>query len=333
MIIDPDVESAETMLREIHAYFGSKSARWIKSLDGLCVNDLEALDLAVCDFGLDDGRGVEALSALLDMRDDLPVVMASDSHEANEAMEAIRVGAADYVVKYDGFERAIPVVIEKNIAIARVRRDNLRLQAALSNSLAELKRKNRELEETSAKFEQLASTDLLTDLANRRRLEERLDVLFSEAVRYDGELSCLMIDLDGFKAINDYLGHQRGDELLRMTGRLIMSQVRSSDLAARYGGDEFVVVLPRTGFETAMVLAERLSTQFGQECVRLIGQNALCGMSIGVASRRLSSPVDAHQMIAHADVALYAAKLSGRSRVMVCSADGVTAMAPEAFTV
>ncbi len=215
--------------------------------------------------------------------------------------------------------------LDKHIELCRIKRENLRLQAALARSLAELKRKNRELEEQTERLETIASTDLLTSLANRWRLQERMNPMFAEASRYSDDLACLMMDLDDFKSINDTLGHQAGDDLLTTVGRIVMEQVRASDIAARIGGDEFVIIMPRTTAHTAAALAERIRNQFSRQSKLITGDGRTCGMSIGIASISLSKPLDAKQLLSHADNALYAAKRSRSHGVMLCGADGVTA--------
>ncbi len=328
LVVMGDAGSAASVVETIEAHYGAACVASRSSVGCLDAIDLHSLDAALIGFQLPDGDGFDALRSILRRRDDLPVIVLVGEREANFVVDGIRQGAADFIIRVGEYLPAIPVVIEKNLEVARVRRDNLRLQAALSSSLAELKRKNRELEQAAARFEQMASTDLLTNLANRRRLEAQLHAMFSEAMRYEQDLSCLMIDLDGFKAINDRLGHQRGDELLEMTGRIISAQIRASDLGARYGGDEFVVILPHTPHETAVTLAKRLMAEFRQQETELLGDELRCGMSIGVACLSLSKPTSPQQLIAHADTALYAAKLSSGVRLMVCGPDGATASAP-----
>jgi diguanylate cyclase (GGDEF)-like protein len=180
-----------------------------------------------------------------------------------------------------------------------------------------------ELQDAVQKLEQMALTDELTGLANRRRLQGLLGQMFAQAVRYRQDLACIMADLDGFKAINDTLGHQKGDEALAIAGRLIAEQVRLSDVAARFGGDEFIVILPHTGCATASHLAQRLVDAFEARVGALCGPGAQCSMSIGIACLNVSRPDTPDQLLAHADKALYAAKKAGRRRIMVCGADGV----------
>ncbi len=180
-----------------------------------------------------------------------------------------------------------------------------------------------------ARLEVMAWTDSLTGLANRRQIERRLPRLFAESVRYRRDLTCLMIDLDGFKDVNDELGHAAGDDLLRTAARVIIENLRASDIAARYGGDEFIALMPETDAGTAQVVAKRLALAFkeaAQACIAdLAGQQACfarCTMSIGIATVHHSGPQSADDLIEHADTALYAAKAAGKSTIMVREAAG-----------
>lgn len=311
----------------IDEHFDAPCSTRCSSISELDHVNIHSVDLAICDDTLPDADGFGALDALLERCSSLPVVVMTGVHDAARAAQAIRRGAADFILRTPEILTVLPMVVEKNLEAERIRAENRRLHAALAASLSELKRKNRELSDAAARYEALATTDPLTGLANRRRLKEQLHVMFSEAVRYGHDLSCLMIDLDGFKAINDTMGHQAGDEMLALAGRIVDEQVRVSDLAARYGGDEFVIILPHTGDETAGGLAHRLRAAFQR---RSAGSAAgredriRMGMSVGVASLSVSRPLDAQQLIAHADAALYAAKGAGVG-VMLCNPDGRSA--------
>jgi diguanylate cyclase len=239
-------------------------------------------------------------------------------------LEAIERGAADAVARRELLGASAGLAAERTIARAmreqRRRAAELELRAALSR----LSSKNEALEARVCKLESEAWTDPLTGLANRRQLESVLEQMYAEAVRYDAELSVFMIDLDGFKAVNDQMGHGIGDELLRLVGRVIPDSVRASDVAARYGGDEFVVLMPRTDSATAMGVAQRLAGAFDAQArawqdARGVGaqRDALVSMSIGVASLRLSEPDEAQTLLEHADRALYAGKRSGKGRVVL----------------
>ena len=274
----------------------------------------------------DDASPTDVVDLIREHRDEAPILIAMLDDPDGVCRLLLDRGADECVnLNDDHSMHLLKTTLEKHLELTRIKQENLRLQAALARSLAELKRKNRELEEQTERLETIASTDLLTSLANRWRLQERMNPMFAEATRYGDDLACLMVDLDDFKAINDTLGHQTGDDLLAAVGRIIIEQVRASDIAARIGGDEFVIILPRTTAATAATLAERIRNKFCRHAVTVTGTEQTCGMSIGISSISLSKPLDAKQLLSHADNALYAAKRSRSHSVMLCSADGVTA--------
>jgi diguanylate cyclase (GGDEF)-like protein len=145
-------------------------------------------------------------------------------------------------------------------------------------------------------------------LYNRRYLEARLLEEMASARRYGTALALVLLDLDHFKAINDQRGHDAGDSLLRRVGRLLRSELRGADVAARPAGDEFVVVLPRTTGDDARAFAERLRFRAGQ---MLDGAT----LSIGVGAFEPSVHADPRDLFRSADQALYRAKAAGRDAV------------------
>lgn len=180
-------------------------------------------------------------------------------------------------------------------------------------------RLNAELEKRVAQrtlqLRELASRDPLTSLYNRRYFNEVLERCFSEALRYETELSCIMIDLDGFKNVNDDFGHPVGDELLVLTAATISSQLRGADVAARFGGDEFIVLLPQTDADQGRVSAERIVERFNADVSERISQVRIT-MSLGIASLAAPDIQDAESLIRTADHALYEAKAAGRNRIV-----------------
>ncbi len=179
---------------------------------------------------------------------------------------------------------------------------------------AELERYHRDLEEANDQLRKLAITDELTGLRNRRSFEERLTMEFSMARRKKRELSILLIDVDNFKLINDRWGHPAGDEVLRRLGMILRTTIRLPDLPSRYGGEEFVVLLPESGEESAMGLARRIMQRVASEP----WENEPVTISVGMASMN-ESLKNGFQLVELADEALYAAKRAGKNRVMVHS--------------
>jgi len=179
--------------------------------------------------------------------------------------------------------------------------------------------------ENALNLERLKSvglTDALTGVNNRRYFERRCLEEIALARRSGASLACMFLDLDYFKKINDTLGHQAGDEVLRKTASVIKLMLRSCDIVARYGGEEFVVLLPQTTMTHAREIAERIRANIAAHCYEaLVGQTHVVTASIGVSvlvDRESDLPLEeqAAHMIALADKAVYQAKHSGRNRVV-----------------
>jgi len=169
------------------------------------------------------------------------------------------------------------------------------------------------LRESEERYRLLSVTDPLTGLFNRRRLHQCLPGEIGRCTRHERPLSLLVIDCDHFKQINDSRGHLEGDIVLQTLARLISLSLRASDQAFRYGGEEFVVLLPEVGQDAAVLLAERLRSSIAGR--NAPGDQAMCTVSIGVAQYRAGESENA--WINRADEACYAAKAQGRNRVVL----------------
>lgn len=174
-----------------------------------------------------------------------------------------------------------------------------------------------------ARLRRSGFTDVLTGWNNRRYLQVRLGEELARARRDATTLTCLMLDIDHFKRVNDTCGHAAGDEVLREIAQRIESQVRASDVAARYGGEEFVILLPNTDTASGELLAERIRAEIGSMPIDIGKQESVAvTVSIGIACAAppQSDPdlkTTGESLIARADVALYAAKSAGRDRLAV----------------
>jgi diguanylate cyclase (GGDEF)-like protein len=177
-----------------------------------------------------------------------------------------------------------------------------------------------ELESSRQQIRQLAITDELTDSYNRRYFMEAAEVELLRARRYEAPLSLILIDVDHFKRVNDTHGHQCGDALLREIAQACRDGLRGTDLVARFGGEELIVLLPQTGLAGALTMAERIRERVAQLAIQWREQKVEATVSLGVAALRADTPtLDA--LIHEADIALYDAKRSGRNRVCGWNAD------------
>ena len=162
--------------------------------------------------------------------------------------------------------------------------------------------------------------DQLTSVFNRRFLMQVLEKIMSKAKRLDEDLSCLMMDVDFFKKVNDTYGHSGGDEVLKSMGKVLMTSTRDYDIVARYGGEEFTVLLPNTPEDVAYQVAERIRKSM-EACVTAHeGKEIRCTVSIGLASLE-NSPETPGKLLEMADEALYLAKREGRNRTVVYARD------------
>lgn len=255
----------------------------------------QAFDVIILDYLLPSGNGLDFLSHLEKQNIDIPVIFSTGHGDEMVAAKAIKSGAYDYLPK------------------AKIDADNLLRMVAHTLERHRLKNEVRQAMQTMA---EMSVRDDLTGLYNRRYMNELLEREFSRAQRYNSDLSCLLIDVDFFKQVNDSYGHIFGDHVLKCFATHLKDNVRDSDFCFRYGGEEFMVLLPNTDIDGANQTAEKLrvfveSYAFTDETTAIH-----ITISIGSASLQKHQPVDVRTMLAYADKALYRAKSEGRNRLV-----------------
>jgi diguanylate cyclase (GGDEF)-like protein len=298
------VEDNKTQARIICDFLGKNGYEVVLAEDGMSAfkrAKTDSVDVILLDRILPDIEGNDVCRWLkLDPSTRLiPIIMLTAKDSVTDRVAGLEAGADDY----------LPKPFDENELNARI---YVRLRAKSQQD--ELRMKNRQLEDMLTRVETLAIVDSLTGLFNRRRFETILGNEFKRAARYQDPISCLMIDIDQFKQINDAHGHQGGDIVLREIARLIQANIREVDTAARWGGEEFVVLSPNTPKENAGLAATRI--------LKAVSRHAFTGMesrkitvSIGVAG--IPSPsIDTPEKLIHAaDLAMYEAKKNGRNLV------------------
>ena len=288
-------ESSERAFQK--SLFAEAGMSVIEASSGAEVLDFLATDrpdLVVLGRALPDMDGLDLLPSLKSNElEFVPVLVASNRGETAERVRGLQLGADDYISR----------PCDPAELLARVR------------ALLRTKQTHDRIRKLQATLEQMVVNDPLTGLHNRRYLMDRLLQEMQRSDRHGEPLAFAMLDLDSFRPINDQYGHVIGDKVLRAVGSAIAKSIRVSDIAARYGGDEFGVILPQTPPEGAMRVCERLLRTISELILQdENGKSCRVTASLGLAYYPADDVETPEDLVHSADGALYGAKRSGKNR-------------------
>ena len=244
-------------------------------------------DVYLIDFILQDTSGDKIIMKLRDDGSNSVVIAISGINNTKTISRVLSIGASDYIVKPFNYD----------LFIARLK-TNIRSYLLF-----------REVKQKTVELEKMAITDTLTGLFNRGHIYERLNQEVEKSGRYGSNFSLLMLDIDKFKAVNDRYGHQFGDEVLRVVSDVIRLSIRSVDIAGRYGGEEFMIILPEVSLSGAVPVAERIRR--GVEAVCFAKSEVKITVSGGAAEYNGSI----EKLVKQADMLMYRAKEKGRNNI------------------
>ncbi len=269
--------------------------------EGLEYLKKRGMDLIVLDLTLPDCRGMETLEKLQSHVDHVPVVVLTAMNDEEHALQAMRHGAQDYLVKGQFnrymFFRSMLHAIERS----KVRE--------------ELQRVTQELRTANGRLEKLIQLDPLTELLNRRGLQDALSREIQRTHREESDLLALILDLDDFKQVNDTLGHAVGDVVLKEISQKLRSSVRITDYVARIGGDEFLILMPQTRLAEGVRVAGKVRRAVSSTSVSLsLSMNFKITASLGLVA---VSPdiVSIDELLAKTHSVLYKSKGGGKNRL------------------
>ena len=257
----------------------------------------EAFDLVVVSLSLERSDGLRLCSHLRseERTRNIPILAMVERGDTARLVRALDIGVNDYLMR----------PLERNELIARVRTQLRRKR------YQDILRQNLQLSL------EMAITDPLTGLYNRRYMETHLATLVQRATDRGRPISLLVIDIDYFKAVNDTHGHEAGDEVLREFGDRLIRNIRGIDLACRFGGEEFIVVMPDTDIDFAHLVAERLRREVAARPFAIHGGTEALDVTVSIGITGLHGPDDTVDgLLRRADHALYRAKREGRNRVV-----------------
>ena len=257
------------------------------------------IDLVLCDLLM---PGCDGFKFLLMKHKrvkykDIPVILLTGQEDLKNKVRGLELGASDYLVK----------PIDPRELLARVK-----VQLKIKDLQDELKIKN-------ARLAELSVTDGLTKIYNRRYLHEKLDHEFNRCSRYNLPLAYVMFDLDFFKEVNDKYGHIAGDFILVEVAAILERNSRKLDLVARFGGEEFAMLLPNTEKEGAIKLADRVREEIQNNRFNFENNEINVTVSAGIVLYPHDGVESTEQLIKKADDALFAAKQAGRNQIKIAS--------------
>lgn len=264
---------------------------------------------------LHDVRSFFALPNFMSLRDIHPqspqqavfegLLTVADTHRTPHTL----IGTVTHLAK------GLLLIAEHDIAqLERLNAEVLALNDTLAQVQRDLAKANRQLQARETHLRELSNTDALTGVSNRRHLMERLDQIEQNARRYEHNFSVIMADIDHFKHINDQCGHAAGDQVLRSVAQEMVSTARNTDVVGRYGGEEFVIVLPQTDIGPAQEMAQRLRQRIAELAFDILPEGVRCSMGLALFQGRNDSSA---AVLRRADQALYQAKTDGRDCVRV----------------
>ncbi len=291
--------------------------------------DLILLDIVMPDM---DGYAVcEALKADERTRE-IPIIFVSALSDAFDKVKGFGLGAVDYITKPFQYEEVLVRVKnhlmlcrqqqhiqDQNDALYEKNRSLAEITSKLEMELAERQRIEEELEQANAKLRRLASLDGLTQIANRRRFNEVLNIEWKRQIREEKPLSLILCDIDYFKRYNDRYGHIAGDECLKQVAQTVAACARRpGDLGARYGGEEFAVILPNTDADGAMQVARNIQQDLRKLQIphEASSVSRFVTLSIGVFCVIPNADTTPDFVVHAADLALYQVKEQGRNAVI-----------------
>ena len=258
------------------------------------------IDLVLMDNHMPEKSGMEWLAEIAE-RQLTPVVMLTGSGNEEVAVQALEEGAVGYLSKHklsqEKLVNAIDAALDKWTRLRQARADKEEL-------------------------ERLANFDPLTRLHNRQAILGKLHELINRAKRYKEDFSLSMLDIDHFKRVNDRYGHLTGDEVLEKIAALISRNIRDTDIAGRYGGEEFIIILPLADLSSAMVVAERVRDIIANAKMKDPAGNVFT-VTVSQGLSNWEPGEDAQSLVSRADEALYKAKENGRNRVEISPGSGL----------
>ena len=292
------VDDSKDILEVLKAFFADQvfiKLSWAGNfIDSFAMLKREKFDMIFLNHVLKEGTSIEYLKNVDKEGIETPVIVVTERGDEMLASHVIQLGAYEYLPRS---------------------RINLESLSRVLNNTLERASLRKEVETAHVKMAEMSTVDGLTKLYNRSYFIEALDGEFERASRYEQEMALIVLDLDYFKKVNDTYGHPAGDMVLSEIGEILKKHIRRSDLACRYGGEEFAVVLPNASKNGIYLTYERFREMVSKQPFKCESKQFHITVSIGIAFSNDAG--SANDLLAYADRALYQAKESGRNKIVI----------------
>ena len=308
LIVEDDLPSARLLRELLESSNGERfEIQHVTSAAGACAAvESGGIDVVILDLGLPDATDLQALAKLEQCVHEIPVIVLTGRGDEALARDALHRGAEDYLLKgnvdHNSLVRAIRYAVERHA------------------NIRDLARMKKELESANKHLEKLTLIEPLTELLNRRGLQQALTREVQHLARGTGGAALLVIDLDDFKSVNEFLGHAVGDVVLKEIGRRLRASVRAVDYVGRLGGDEFMLILPETDPAEVSRVAERIRLSISTSMIQ--HSTGTVTVTASVAAMLLTPAMPAlDEVLMHAHLLLTRAKTDGKNRVLFEASD------------
>jgi diguanylate cyclase (GGDEF)-like protein len=315
LYVEDNEEAREAILDLIKNFFNDITVA-VDGQDGLSKFKDGVFDLVISDIRMPKMDGIEMIVEIRELQPDIPIIVATAHKETELLIDCIKIGVDGYLLKPINFTQLKKTIIQTCEKLY-YKMKSFEHEKSLEELIRE---RTKELEATKAKLTEMVNIDTLTNLYNRRYFNEISKNIFNIAKREKRKFSALMVDIDRFKIVNDTYGHLVGDEVLIVISNILLKSIRASDIAVRFGGEEFVILLPNTNIDGASRIAQKIKHTIETKEININDKNnhiLKLTVSIGVSECDCLYDKDIDNIIHRSDEALYEAKRTGRNRIVI----------------
>lgn len=317
LIVDDNIDNLQ-MLADVVGRCGCQSILAVDGEQALECLTVAKPDLIILDIMMPKMDGYEVCSRLKQEMalKDIPVIFLTARSEIEDIVKGFEVGGVDYISKpFNIVELKARI---RNHLVLKKCHDEIKItNAELREANKVIEMKNSQLKQVLEQLELTAKTDMLTGLYNRRHMIDEIEKEVAKFSRHNKNFSLLIADIDFFKKVNDSYGHNCGDYVLKLVAETLRTSIRKMDTVARWGGEEFLMLLPETGVDGAELLAERIRKNVEKQAIHY--HDAVFPITITLGLAVFSSKDKIDEVIKRADNALYDGKAKGRNCVCISS--------------